>query len=208
MSQIGNVNGWPLLAMPATPGPRTVEWTADDVVADVTNPYTLKQQIQNWQAGLLGATVTLPPMQRALAAPWIAFLTQTQGQNAVFYFGDGLGGMAQGTAEGLGVIQGIFQGPYSLTTSGWDVNQFGLLLPGDWLQVGYQLFMCLDQVNSDGAGNASFAVWPQVRVQPASGTPVVTTNPQGLFRMKANRRTWNESYLRTYGLSFQIREAF
>jgi len=65
----------------------------------------------------------------------------------------------------------------------------------------------MDQIQSDGAGNASFAIWPQIREVPASGTPIVTTNAQGLFRMKSNTLKYSVSYLRTFGLSFEIREA-
>jgi hypothetical protein len=208
MSIIGNINGWPLVAMPSTPGPRQVEWNATDVVAAVTNPFTGKQQTQNWQAGWLEATVTLPPMKRVLAAAWIAFLLQAQGQNAVFYFaGDSLNNAPQGTAEGDGQINGIFQQPYLLTTNNWTPSQSGLLLPGDWLQVNWRMYMNLNLAASDGAGNASLAIWPQMREQPASGTGIVTTNAQGLFRLASNQRKWSESYLTTFGISFGIREA-
>lgn len=207
MTQVGSVNGWPLIQMPSTPGPRQIEWTAQDVVAAVTNPFTGKQQTQSWQAGWLEAVVTLPPMQRVDAANWISFLLQLQGQNGVFYLGDGLATMPQGTASGTGVTAGSFQGPYSLTTNGWDPNQSSLLMPGDWLQVGWRMYQCMDVAASDGAGNSSFAIWPQIREIPASGTAVMTTNPVGLFRLANNTRKWSESYLRTYGVSFQIREA-
>lgn len=193
--------------MPTTPGPRQIEWTAQDVVTAVTNPFTGRQQIQSWQASWLEAVVTLPPMQRANAANWIAFLLQAQGMNAVFYLGDGLGALPQGSAGGTGVTAGSNQGPYTLTTSGWDANQPALLMPGDWLQVGWRLYQCMDMAASDGAGNSSFAIWPQIREIPANGTPIVTTNAQGLFRLATNTRKWSESYLRTYGVSFQIREA-
>lgn len=204
---IGSVNGWPLLALPATPGPRQVEWRFRDLVGTVTAGFSGKQQLQNWQAGWIEATVTLPPMQRPFAASWMAFLLQLQGQNGVFMFGDGLATSSFGTAGGMGVINGIFQGPYSLTTNGWTPNQAMLLQPGDWIQVGSRLYMNLEVASSDGAGNASFKVWPNVREIPAAGTPIVTNSPQGLFRLATNTRGWSESYLRTWGMSFQIREA-
>jgi hypothetical protein len=207
MTQVGLINGSPLLQMPAAPGPRQIEWTAQDVIGSVTNPYTGKQQFQNWQAGWLEAVVTMPPMQRVLANAWIAFLTQAQGQQACFYFGDGLGTVPQGSAGGMGKVNGSFQGGYSLTTNGWDANQPMLLLPGDWLQVEYRMYQAVEVAASDGAGNASITIWPQVREIPASGTAIVTTSAQGLFRLASNARKWSESYLRTYGLSFQIREA-
>lgn len=207
MSIIGSINGWPLIALPSTPGPRQIDWSRFSVVGAVTNPFTQKQQIQNWQAGLFKAVVTLPPLSIAQAGAWEAFLDQAQGQNAVFFIGDNLRSTPQGSAEGTGVTAGFNAAPYTLTTTGWTGNQPTLLMPGDWVQVGNRLYRCLDAVASDGAGNASFAIWPNLRENPAAGTPVVTTNAQGLFRMDSNTLRSSESYNRTVSLSFSIREA-
>lgn len=207
MSQIGLINGWPLIAMPSTPGPRQIEWTRVNIVGGVTNPFTGRQQTQNWQAGYFKAVVSLPPLAVATAGAWEAFLDQAQGSNAVFYIGDQLRATPQGSASGTGVIAGSFQGPFSLTTGGWDANQPTLLMPGDWVQVGWRMYRCMDMAASDGAGNSSFAIWPQVREIPAAGTAIVTTNAQGLFRMDTNELKSSESYNRTIGMSFPIREA-
>ena len=207
MSQIGPAPGWPLLAMPTIPGPRQVDWSMANVVGQVTNPFTGRQQTQNWQAGWWEAVVTLPPMKRSTAESWVAFMAQCQGMGAVFYFGDGQAMTPQGTAAGMGVTTGSYQGGYQLSTSGWTPSQFALLSPGDWLQIGYRLYKCCDQPQSDSLGNASFAIWPQIREIPPSGSAIVTTNAQGLFRMKNNVQKYSTSYMRTYGLSFEIREA-
>lgn len=207
MSIIGLLLGSPLLAVPLVPGARQMDWTMQNVVGSVTNPFSGKMQFQNWQAGWWESVVTMPPMPRSQAESWIAFLAQSQGMNAVFYFGDGLGSQPQGTAQGPGVTSGSFQQPYQLTTKNWTPNQFALLSPGDWIQIGYRLHKCLDQVSSDSAGNASFSIWPQIREAPANGTAIVTTNAVGLFRMKANSLKYSASYDRTYRMSFEIREA-
>jgi hypothetical protein len=207
MTQVGNIGGFPLLQLPATPGQRTVDWNLEDVVGSVENPFTLKKQIQAWQTGRLSAVVTMPQMQRPYAAAWLAFLAQAMGQQSVFYFGDGLASDPQGSAEGNGVIDGIFQQSYLLTTNGWTPNQMACLTLGDWIQVGWRLYMVTEVAPTDGAGNCAIAIWPQMREQPASGTPIITTNPQGLFRLSGNMRKWSESYTRTWSLSFAIEEA-
>lgn len=207
MSIVGQLLGSPLLSLPLVPGQRQVDWTMQNVVGSVTNPFSGKMQFQNWQAGWWEAVVTMPPMQRVNAESWIAFMAQSQGMNAVFFFGDGLGTQPQGSAQGRGVTSGSFQQPYQLTTKNWTPNQFALLSPGDWIQIGMRLHKCLDQVSSDGAGNASFAIWPQIREAPANGTAIVTTNAVGLFRMKSNSLKYSVSYDRIYRMSFEIREA-
>jgi hypothetical protein len=207
MSQIGSINGFPLIQTPPMPGQRQVDWTMESVNGAVTNPYTGKQQIQNWLAGWWSATVTMPVMKRPLAEAWIAFMAQCQGMGGVFYFGDGSGVNAQGSAIGQGVTRGSFQSEYTLTTAGWTPNQFALFSPGDWIQIGYRLFKVMDQVTSDANGNASFAIWPQLREIPPNNTPIITNNAQGLFRMGKNSLQYSANYDKTYRLSFPIREA-
>jgi hypothetical protein len=208
MAYIGSINGAPQLAMPASPGPTEIQWMASDTVAAVSNPFTGQQQIQNWKASWLSATVTMPPMLRSQANAWIAFILAAQGQNAVFYFGDPLGATPQGSALGTPTTSGSTQQGYTLTTAGWTPNSNGLLLAGDYLQVGWRLYRCTDaSVNSDSLGNASISIWPQIREVPANGTPITVNGAQGLFRLATNQRQWSESYMMTYGLSFQIREA-
>jgi hypothetical protein len=204
---IGNVLGSPLISVPLTPGARQMDWSRVNVVGAVTNPYTGKQQIQSWLAGWWEATVTMPPMQRVQAGAWIAFTSQAQGMNSCFYFGDGLGKNAAGTAQGPGVTAGSSQVGYTLTTKGWTPNQFALFSPGDWIQIGYRLYQVLDQASSDSGGNSSFDIWPQIREVPPNGSAIITMGAQGLFRMKQNTLQYSESYDRTYRLSFQIREA-
>lgn len=207
MSQIGSVNGSPLIATPLTPGQRQVEWRMVSIAGQVTNPFTGKQQIQNWLSGYWEATVTMPTMKRVLAESWISFMAQCQGISAVFYFGDGAGKNAQGSAIGQGVTSGSFQSEYTLTTKGWTPGQFALFSPGDWIQIGYRLYKCMDSVSSDGNGNASFAIWPQLRENPPNGSAIITNNAQGLFRMKQNSLQYSINYDKTYTMSFSIREA-
>lgn len=207
MSVIGSINGFPLLSVPLVPGARQMDWTMQNVVGNVSNPFTGRLQTQNWQAGWWEAIVTMPPMPRSQAESWIAFAAQCQGKNGVFYFGDGLGATPQGSAQGTGVTSGSFQQPYQLTTKNWTPGQFALLSPGDWVQIGWRLYKVLDQVTSDESGNASFAIWPQVREIPPNGTAIITTNAQGLFRMMSNSLKYSVSYDKTYRMSFEIREA-
>jgi hypothetical protein len=49
-------------------------------------------------------------------------------------------------------------------------------------------------------------VWPSLREIPADGLPLVLRNPQGLWRLAANKRTWSSDYTRVSHLSFQIME--
>jgi hypothetical protein len=207
MSIIGNFNGSPIIATPSSPGFRQVDWTATDIAAVANAPFTGAQQVQSWQAAYLSGTVTMPPMKRNQANAWIAFILECQGQSNSFFIGDSLGAVPQGSALGVPTTSGSVQNGFALTTGGWTPNEPGVLLPGDYLQIGLRLFRCITPANSDENGNATFSIWPQVREPMPNGTPIILTDAQGLFRLASNARQWNASYLTTYGMSFQIREA-
>jgi hypothetical protein len=79
-----------------------------------------------------------------------------------------------------------------------------VLLPGDYLQVGFRLYRTLTQYNG---GTGVLEIWPQIRESPLDGTAVTVTNTQGLFRLKSNARKWSVSEAKMYGLQFDAREA-
>jgi hypothetical protein len=207
MSIIGNFNGSPIIATPSAPGFSEVQWTANDIAGVLNDPLTGQQQIQSWQQAHLSATVTLPAMKRNQANAWIAFMLECQGQTNAFFIGDSMGATPQGSALGSPFTSGSLQTGFTLATTGWTPNQTHVLLPGDYLQIGLRLFRCLYDVGTDAGGNATFAIWPPVREPMPAGTPILVENAQGLFRLASNQRQWSESYLTTYGVSFQIREA-
>ncbi|MBB6144710.1 hypothetical protein HNQ77_002666 [Silvibacterium bohemicum] len=97
-------------------------------------------------------------------------------------------------------------GTTTLYTRGWTPNRFRLLLPGDAIQVGFRLHRVLDQVNSDGAGDAAISIWPSLRETPADASQIILKNPQGLFRLANNKRTWSISNALHTTMSIQFVE--
>jgi hypothetical protein len=93
-----------------------------------------------------------------------------------------------------------------LNTRGWTPGVYGLLLPGDYLQIGYRLYMAASQVNADTNGNAQISVWPSLRETPADGATVSLVNCQGVFRLAANKRTWHTSNDQLAQISFGLTE--
>lgn len=77
-------NGWTIVSMPSSPAPKTVEFSTNSSVALSTSPFTAQQQIQNWGASWMEATVTLPPMTQTDAANWTAFFLACNGPACVF----------------------------------------------------------------------------------------------------------------------------
>jgi hypothetical protein len=208
-------NTYSLCAMPAKPGPVSIEIAKNDAVAVNTSPFTRQEQTQVYPGGdFWDATIELPPMTRKTAAAWEGFLAELRGRLNVFQAGDPRAAGPLGTAKGnpaplVDSSQPANNLPmtWTLSTRGWLPNQFGLLLAGDYLQIGYRLHQVCEQVNSDASGDAAFAVWPSIRETPADGTAVILTNPRGLFRLASNRRALTASPSQLTGISLKFVEA-
>lgn len=197
-----------LVAMPSSPGARSVEFDVQDGTATVVSPFTGQTQAQRWPgADSLSGMFTLPPMVRADAANWIAFLMQLRGMAFAFQMGDPLNSTPLGVPSGSPVVAaGNVAMSDTLATSGWTSGTAGLLLPGDWIQIGYRMHKVLDNVTSDVSGNATFQIWPTLREIPTAGVAVISTNPQGLFRLASNSRKLSFDITRLTHMSFPFVE--
>src|SRR5712671_2489275 len=201
-------NGWDIVPMPTTPSaPATVEFTAMDTVAVSISPFTGQQQVQDWQASWLEASVSMPALTHAQAQEWIAFLMSLRGQAKVFQLGDPLATAPRGSRLGTPLVDGAGQTGYLLATKGWTANAVGVLLPGDWIQVGYRIYRTLVIATADGAGKLVLSIWPQLRESPGDGDSITLNNTKGLWRLATNARKWSVTGSRTYGMQFEIREA-
>jgi len=205
-------NGWNVMPMPLYPGFRDVEFTVNDTVAQVANPFTQQSQFQSWPGGDFWAgTLTLPKMNRASAAQWIAFLMAARGSANCFLVGDPSMKNPQGSPTGSMVANTTGSNNAAMTTSLFVSGLVALstrnLLPGDQIQVGNRLHTCLNTVNADASGNANIGIWPSLREIPTNGEAIITNHPKGLFRLATNARTWSVDETRLFGLSFKIVEA-
>jgi hypothetical protein len=201
-------NDWEIIPMPDTPAaPASVEFTAEDTVAMSVSPFTGQQQIQDWQASMLAASISMPPLTHAQAQDWIAFLMELRGQANVFQFGDPLATAPRGSGAGTPLVDGGGQKGYTLALKGWAASAAGVLLRGDWIQIGYRLYRTMATANADGAGKVVLKIWPQLRESPGDGDALILTNTKGLFRLQQNARKWSITASRTYGMQFEIMEA-
>jgi hypothetical protein len=201
-------NGWEIISLPTTPAaPATVEFTAQDVVAVSISPFSGQQQTQDWQASYLEASISMPALTHAQAQQWIAFLMSLRGQANVFQFGDPLAAVPRGSALGTPLVDGAGQTGYLVATKGWTASAAGVLLPGDWIQIGYRIYRTLAIATADGAGKLVLSIWPQLRESPADGAAITLTNTKGLWRLMENARKWSITGSRMYGMQFNIREA-
>ena len=123
------LNGWDLIAMPAAPSaPATMEYTAQDAVAVSVSPFSGQQQVQDWQASFLEASVSMPALTHGQAQEWIAFLLALRGQAKVFQLGDPLAVSPRGSALGVPLVDGAGQAGYNWDCCGlsFEIRRYSL----------------------------------------------------------------------------------
>ena len=198
------------LALPTTAGIAKVRLTANDIVGISQSPFTAAQQVYKYPGQFWEADITLPPMKRADAEYWVAFLLKLNGPFGTFLLGDPLGATARGVATGTPLVKGGSQTGNELITDGWTAGQTGILRAGDYIQLGSgataQLYKVLDDANSDGSGNATFTIWPSLRSSPADNAAITVTNTAGNFRL-TTQPSWDIDEASIYGMTFGAREA-
>jgi hypothetical protein len=196
--------------MPTTPAWRQLDFTAHDTVGVTQSPFTIQSQTQYWAGGdywLVNAS--LPSMSNANADAWVAFLLECRGRLNVFQLGDPSKKKPCGRPAGIPLVNGTNAAASTvLNTRGWRISTNRLLMPRDYIQIGYRLYNVISApVNSDSSGNATITLWPSLREQVTDGTPIVTVNCTGLFRLASNDREYTFRETKTVGLSFKCEEA-
>jgi len=192
------------LSTPPSPGIKNVRFTPMSVVSVSESPFTLQNQVQGFPGQRWQVEITLPSMVRADAEQWIAFLLSLNGKFGTFLFGDPAGKQPRGSALGTPVVDGPGQIGNSLETTGWDINETGVLLKGDYIELGTLLFTrlykVLNDVDADGSGNADIDIWPSLQVSPPASDPLVLSQATGLFRLSSNEMPYNINDAVHYGI--------
>jgi hypothetical protein len=199
-------NGQPIYTMP-TQKLRTVDLSMYDSISVSTSTWTGQRQTYDWMADKWEADVTLPSLTTRQVGVWTAWLANLHGQAGYFWLGHPLYVVPFGSALGTPLVNGASQTGRTLNTKGWTANSNGLLLPGDYFQIGLRLHLVTQQVNSDSSGNASISIWPCIRESQADGAFLNLSNPQGLFALKSNTRKFTSNEAKTWGISFSCTEA-
>lgn len=202
---------YPLSLPSSPPGFRTFDMSGHAAVGITQSPFTGSQQIFEWPGAWWSAKVSLPPMVRANAERWIAFMLALRGQSGTFLLGDPLGKTPRGIATGTPLVNGANQVGKSLTTDGWTASKTGILLAGDYIQLGsgltQRIHKLVKDANSDGTGVAVFDIFPSLRESPADNAVITLASTAGVFRMTSNDPGWTVDLAKTYGIGFTAVEA-
>jgi len=84
---------------------------------------------------------------------------------------------------GSALVNGASQTATSIITDGWNFLSQTVLVAGDFFQIEDQLYMALEDVITDGSGNATINFEPAIRTSPADNATVVTKQPVMIARL-------------------------
>lgn len=196
------------LTLPSVKGPSRITLTQNVSVAVNRSPWTFQTKTQRFQGDSWDISVSLPPMEREDAEEWICFLIKLKGAYGTFLAGDNAGKTPRGIATGTPLVKGGSQTGETLVTDGWTNSTTGILLAGDYIQIGNYLHKVLVDVNSNGSGEATLDIWPPLRSSPADNASIITTNTVSTFRLSSNTiPLFDVDSAKIYGLSFSGVEA-
>lgn len=173
------------------------------------SPFSLKEQKYDWLNGRWAGSVTFRPVTHAQAGQLKAFVTDLNGVNGTFLYGDP-DTIARGNVGTIysALVNGAGQTGDVLNVDGLPINVTNAFLAGDYFQLGTgtgaRLYMITANASTNASGQATLNFWPRLRVSPADNQAVIQTNPRGTFRLMQNDNEWtsNFSALSTVTISF------
>lgn len=189
---------------------RAIKIRAVDVVGLGESPFTFGQEVQQHQGQRWEADIELPPMKRADAEAWIAFLLKLKGRYGTFLLRDTISGTPRGTWAGSPLVNGAHAALATAValdgfTPGATVSE------GDWFSFGSgtstRLHKSLTTATANGSGQVTLDIWPHLRESLLDNAAVVSSNATGTFRLASNTRAWDVELAQVYGIRFSAVEA-
>ena len=199
------------ITFPSHTGVRSIDLRAINAIIYEMSPFTFVGQAQASSGQMWQADVSLPPMKRADAEQWIAWLVSLRGQYGTFNMGDPVGCALLGAGGGTPIVNGASQTGEALIIDGCTASVTGWLKAGDYVQLGAAgtatLHKVLADVNTNASGQTTLSLWPYIRSAPADNATVVISNTVGRWRLSTNETAWSVNEMAIYGITFSAMEA-
>ena len=196
-------------AMPATPNFTSAQFGLRSNTQTFTSPITRKIQVVELTGSRWYGTFSLPPLSKADAGVWIAFLTKLRGQSHTFFGSDPARKTPQGSVGGTPLVNGASQTGNTLITDGWS-NSTLVLKAGDYISVDAtqrQLYMVTADATTNGSGEVTLTIEPPIRVSPENNAGITTTTPSCVMRLTSGDVTWNVDTAERCCISFSGEES-
>lgn len=195
-------------------GPQDYTITFKNVVAENVSPFTLSEQEQQWQGDVMMVEANLPPMLFPYAEQWNSFLLSLFGKSGTCLLPDYNRLTPQGPMSGAPVVSGPnASGVNVLNVRGAAAGVTNWAVAGDYIQITagtglpQRMYKILQNASSNSGGDVTLDIRPCIREALSDGTPIITSNCAGTFRLIKNSTSWKITRDRLYAISFQMREA-
>ena len=192
---------------PTSPKPRKARIIARSIIGTTESIYTFSTQKQEHAGQRWEMDLEMPPMTKADAGQWIAFLVSLNGKQGTVLVPDPDRTAPQGVGTGTPLVDGASQSGAVLVTNGWTISTTAIMSAGDLIQVGNYSYMVLVDANSDGSGTATLDIWPDLRSSPANDAAITVNNCKTLMQLATNEMAWSTDELQHYGISLTFIEA-
>lgn len=217
--------------LPASPNFKTAHIKLDFNQSSFASPLTRESQDQKLSGDRWAGTLNLPPL-KGLAREWLAWLTSLTGRIGTFElpdpdhkipntFVDNSGvSFDQNTFKfdadtwtwdesdfpgDVGKVNGGSQAGDTLTIDGLDPSS-NIADAGDYLRIEGQFFMLVEDVTTNGSGEATISIRPDIRVPPADNARIYANSPKMLARLSDPSAEWDANEMSIYGVAFAFEE--
>jgi hypothetical protein len=195
-----------VIAFPTLSTPTKITRRPVNSVAVSESIFTKQPQKQVFDAKLYTLDLEYPTIADIAARSEMeVFIMLMGGQENTTLVPDHIRTTTEGVATGTPLVNGASQTGGVVITDGWTINQSPIIKLGDKIQIGNYSYTVTADANSDGSGNATLSIYPNLRVSPATNDPIITSNSATLCRMTTNDTAWvsdNNKYTQGLILSF------
>lgn len=200
-----------LFNLPASSCAADVVMTLTSTTGITQSPFSKEEQAFKWDGKFWSVDFRLPILtNRQVAGEWKAFGAKMEGRYHHVLIGDPSAKVPLGAASGSPVVDGGGQTGNTLNTRNWPVSTDGVLLEGDYIQIGTgsaaRLHMVTSVVDTDTAGDAQISIMPALRGSPADGTTIIYNEPKGVFRLADDAFSWSVSPTPVFRFSYSFVE--
>lgn len=193
------------VAIPTSPGFQKVIVNLQYATSMTQSPFSGAQQSYDFGGSWWQAQCTLPPMSRAQAGQWKAFLLSLHGNYGTFTMGKAVDALPMGTATAATNNGGTVIRSNTMIVDAMGASK--TLLRGDYFSVSNYLYMIIADVTANGSGQATLTFEPALRTAVADNTNLTLSSPQGTWRMAASDTGWTDDQMQTTGITFACLEA-
>lgn len=191
---------YPISGLPASPKPISARVSAVSNVGVSESEFSFVTQKQVHSGQRWEIDLEFPPMTAAEAGDWLAFILKMNGKEGTVLVEDPDRQTANGVATGTPLVKGGSQTGNSLITDGWTPSTADILKAGDLIQIGNYMYMVLNDVASDGSGDATLDIWPNLRAAPSDNAAITVSNCKTLMRLAGNNPAWTTNNMKHYGI--------